>query len=416
MIIGNVIIGQSGGPTSVINSSLAGAISTARKLGAPKVYGMLNGIKGLLERRVIDLSKQIDDEVDIELLKRTPSAFLGSCRFKLPAAEADEAVYQKLFDILKELNIRHFFYSGGNDSMDTVNKLSKYAKKHNIEINFNGIPKTIDNDLATTDHAPGYGSAAKYIGATCKEVIRDGLVYGNEQITVIEIMGRHAGWLAAAAALAKGSDCEGCDMIFLPEVPFNVEKFLNKIEQLRKTKKSIVIAVSEGIKDENGKFICELSIGPKIVDAFGHTGLGGTANVLCDLLTRRFGCKTRPIEISTMQRCAAHFASKIDVEEAFNAATAAVTASFNGISGQVAIFKRTDNPYTIALEMMDVNKIANVEKKVPLEWIIDDGINVSQELIDYMLPLIQGEVLPIIVDGLPRHIVYDPKLSPTVLK
>ena len=256
---GNVIVGQSGGPTAVINSSLAGVFKTAKDRGARKVYGMLHGIQGLLQERYVDLEEHIKSDLDIELLKRTPSAYLGSCRFKLPEICDDREIYDKIFSILDKLEVEYFFYIGGNDSMDTIKKLSDYSLLNGSKIRFMGVPKTIDNDLAATDHTPGYGSAAKYIGAITKEVIRDGLVYDQQNVTILEIMGRNAGWLTGAAALAKGEDCEGPDMLFLPEVTFDVDSFMKKVEELHKKKASVVVAVSEGVKLADGRYVCELT-------------------------------------------------------------------------------------------------------------------------------------------------------------
>ena len=276
----NVIVGQSGGPTAVINSSLLGVFKTARDRGADKVYGMVHGIKGLLDRDIVDMSTQVKNDLDMDLLKRTPSSFLGSCRYKLPAIEGNEATYDKIFEILNELEIFAFFYIGGNDSMDTIDKLSKYGAKIGSSIRFMGCPKTIDNDLAITDHTPGYGSAAKYIAATTKEIIRDGLVYDYPVVSVIEVMGRNAGWLTAASALAKGEDCEGVDMIYLPERVFDIDKFLKDVGEKLKENRSIVIAVSEGVKVADGRYVCELADHVDYVDAFGHKQLAGTARFL----------------------------------------------------------------------------------------------------------------------------------------
>lgn len=405
---GNVIVGQSGGPTSVINSSLVGVYKTAKDRGAGKVYGMLHGIKGLLDRQYVDLSEHIKTDLDIDLLKRTPSSFLGSCRFKLPEICDDKEVYEKIFDILKELNIEAFFYIGGNDSMDTIKKLSDYAILVNSDIKFMGVPKTIDNDLATTDHTPGYGSAAKYIASSMKEIIRDGLVYDYPTITIVEIMGRNAGWLTAAAALAKGEDCEGVDMIFLPEVPFDIDKFMVRIRELCQRKSSIVVAVSEGIKVADGRYVCELRDHVEYVDAFGHKALQGTAKFLADKIGAELGVKTRAIELSTLQRCAAHMTSRVDITEAFNVGGAAVKAAFEGESGKVIVLERvSEDPYICVTNSQDVHKIANIEKKVPLEWITEDGTYVSDELVHYIRPLIQMEIFPTFVDGLPRHLKLD---------
>lgn len=402
----NVIVGQSGGPTSVINASLAGVFKTAKELGAGKIYGMRNGIEGLLAKQYIDMTEYIKDDMDVEILKRTPSSFLGSCRFKLPTAEKSPETYTKIIEILRELDIQHFFYIGGNDSMDTIKQLSEYAKNNNItDITFMGVPKTIDNDLAVTDHTPGFGSAAKYIASTVKEIVRDAVVQPIKIVTIIEIMGRNAGWLTAAAALAKGDDCEGADLIYLPEKVFDVDKFVAKIEEIMKTKQQIVVAVSEGVKTADGKYVCELSDSNKAVDSFGHKQLSGTASTLAQILGSKIDCKTRPIEFSTIQRCANHISSLTDINEAFIIGGVAVKAAFDGETGKVGVFERVSSkPYIMGTSIYDVNAIANVEKKVPDEWIINDGTYVSQEAIDYMKPLIQGELLPYMVDGLPKHI------------
>ena len=401
----NVIVGQSGGPTAVINSSLLGVFKTAKDRGADKVYGMVHGIKGLLDGDIVDMSTQIKNDLDMDLLKRTPSSFLGSCRYKLPPVEGNEAVYERIFATLKELDIFAFFYIGGNDSMDTIAKLSAYGAKIGSPIRFMGCPKTIDNDLAITDHTPGYGSAAKYIAATTKEIIRDGLVYDYPVVSVIEVMGRNAGWLTAAAALAKGEDCEGVDMIFLPERVFDVDKFLRKTGDMLRQNRSLVIAVSEGVKVADGRYVCELADHVDYVDAFGHKQLAGTARYLAGKVAEKYGVKTRAIELSSLQRCAAHITSRIDVTEAFNSAGAAVKAAFEGKTGMVACLKRvSEDPYMCITELAEVDKIANVEKKVPDNWIDEEGTGVMPELIHYIRPLIQSEITPLWVDGLPRHL------------
>ncbi len=401
----NVIVGQSGGPTSVINSSLLGVFKTAKDRGADKVYGMVHGIKGLLDEDIIDLSEQIRSDLDMDLLKRTPSSFLGSCRYKLPEILGHEDVYEKIFAILGKYDIYALFYIGGNDSMDTIKKLSDYGEKINSPIRFIGVPKTIDNDLAITDHTPGYGSAAKYIAATTKEIICDGLVYDYPVVSVIEIMGRNAGWLTAAAALAKGEDCEGVDMIFLPEKVFDLDLFIKATGEKLKGGRSVVIAVSEGVKIADGRYVCELADHVDYVDAFGHKQLAGTARYLASKVAENFKVKTRAIELSSLQRCAAHVTSRIDITEAFNAGGAAVKATFEGMSGQVITLKRvSEDPYMCITETADVHFIANVEKKVPLEWISEDGTNVKKELVHYIRPLIQAEIAPLWVDGLPRHL------------
>jgi ATP-dependent phosphofructokinase / diphosphate-dependent phosphofructokinase len=403
---GNVIVGQSGGPTAVINSSLVGVYKTAKDRGAAKVYGMLNGIQGLLEGKYVDLSQYVKTDLDIELLKRTPSSFLGSCRYKLPEINSGHDVYEKLFAFLKELEIEYFFYIGGNDSMDTIKKLTDYGIKVNSGIKFMGVPKTIDNDLDVTDHTPGYGSAAKYIGTITKEIIRDGLVYDQQNITILEIMGRNAGWLTGAVALADCEDCEGPDMIFLPEIAFNIDTFIEKVRNLQKQKKSIVIAVSEGIKLADGRYVCELNDSVEFVDAFGHKALTGTARYLSNRLARELKCKTRAVELSTLQRCASHMVSRVDITEAFQVGGAAVKAAFEGRNGEMVILKRvSSDPYICVTDTYDVHKIANVEKKVPREWINEFGDYVTAEFVSYIRPLIQAELTPTMVDGLPRHLI-----------
>ncbi len=406
MKLGNIIVGQSGGPTSVINSSLAGVFQAAKELGAPKIYGMKNGIEGLLNEQYIDMREYLKGDMEVEILKRTPSAFLGSCRFKLPTVDKSPETYDRIIEVLRKLDIKHFFYIGGNDSMDTIKQLSEYAAAKNItDITFMGVPKTIDNDLAVTDHTPGYGSAAKYIGTTIKELSRDAVVQLIDIVTIVEIMGRNAGWLAAAAALAKGEDCEGADLIYLPETVFDIDKFLAKVEDIHKTKKQVLVAVSEGIKVADGSYVCEAAAANKAVDSFGHKTLGGTASTLAGIIADKFGWKTRPIEFSTIQRCASHIGSLTDVNEAFLVGGQVVKAAAEGETGKVGIYVRVSNkPYMMNTDIYDVNAIANVEKTVPKEWIINDGTYLSQEAIDYMSPLIQGEVCPYMVNGLPKHI------------
>lgn len=401
----NVIVGQSGGPTAVINSSLLGVFKTAKDRGADKVYGMVHGIKGLLDKDVVDLSTRLKNDLDMDLLKRTPSSFLGSCRYKLPDIKGHEDTYDKIFKILNELEISAFFYIGGNDSMDTIMRLTDYGKKIKSPIRFVGVPKTIDNDLNLTDHTPGFGSAAKYIAATTKEIIRDGLVYDYPVVSVIEVMGRNAGWLTAATALAKGEDCEGVDRIYLPESVFDIDKFLKDMGDLLKENRSVVVAVSEGVKVADGRYVCELADHVDYVDAFGHKQLAGTARLLAGKVAEKYGVKTRAIELSSLQRCAAHIQARIDVTEAFNCGGAAVKAAFEGKSGIVITLKRvSDDPYMCITEEADVHQIANVEKKVPLEWITKEGNNVTSDLVHYIMPLIQSEITPLWVNGLPRHI------------
>ncbi len=401
----NAIVGQSGGPTSVINASLAGVFQACQSRGAEHVYGMSHGVEGLLQEKVVDLGETLRSQLEIELLKRTPSSFLGSCRYKLPDPEKDPDVYEKLFAILKKLDIGYFFYIGGNDSMDTICKLSDYAKAIGSDIRFMGVPKTIDNDLMVTDHTPGYGSAAKYIGVVMKELIRDATVYGTKYVTIVEIMGRNAGWLTAAAALAHSEDCEGVDMICLPEVPFNVDNFIAKVERMQRDNASIVIAVSEGVKLADGRYVCELADDARFVDAFGHKSLTGTARYLANQVAAHLDTKTRSIELSTLQRCAAHMTSRTDITEAFQVGGAAAKAAFEGHTGEMIALKRLSNdPYQCTTEPHDIHEVANFEKKVPLEWVNADHTDMLPAFISYANPLIQAELTPVFINGLPRHI------------
>ena len=411
---GNVLVGQSGGPTAAINSSLAGVYRTAKDRGAKKVYGMLHGIQGLMQEKYIDLSDHIKTELDAELLKRTPAAFLGSCRYKLPAIHEDQSVYEKIFAILDKLDIEAFIYIGGNDSMDTIKKLSDYAIITGHPTRFVGCPKTIDNDLALTDHTPGFGSAAKYIGTSMKEIIRDSfcLEYSKGLVSIVEIMGRNAGWLTGACALAAGEDCEGPDMIYLPELPFDIAEFGRRVRELLEKKPSVVVAVSEGIRTADGKYVCELGNSVDFVDAFGHKQLSGTASYLASYIAGEIGCKTRAIELSTLQRSASHCSSRVDILEAYQVGGAAVKAADEGDSGKMVVLQRlSDDPYQCGTEVKDVHKIANDEKLVPREWVTEDGTYVTGEFISYVRPLIQGDVSPVMVDGIPRHLYTPRELS-----
>ena len=401
----NVIIGQSGGPTAVINSSLAGVYKAACSLGADKVYGMKYGIEGLLKEEMLELNVLLDDRMSIELLKRTPSSYLGSCRYKLPDPDVDSTPFIKLFTLFDKYDICALFYIGGNDSMDTIAKLSRYGAQVGSSVRFIGVPKTIDNDLCLTDHTPGYGSAAKYIGVVMKEIIRDATVYGTKYVTVVEIMGRNAGWLTAAAALAKSDDCEGVDMICLPEVPFNVERFVEKVRVMQEKKPSIVIAVSEGVKLEDGRYVCELADDVHAVDAFGHKALTGTARYLANVVARNLDTKTRCIELSTLQRCAGHLTSRTDITEAYQVGGAAAKAAFEGVTGQMVALKRiSNNPYQCTTELHPISEVANLEKKVPLSWMNNNHTQMTEDFLDYARPLIQAELTPLYIAGLPHHI------------
>ena len=404
----NIIVGQSGGPTAVINSSIAGVYKKAKELGVEHVYGMIHGIEGFLEEKIIDLDDYLNNEENFELLKRTPSAFLGSCRYKLPKVQDNESVYEKIFDILDKYEIDALFYTGGNDSMDTIKMLSDYAKEHNKPQLFIGVPKTIDNDLPITDHCPGYGSSCKYIATSLKEIIRDNASFGAKKptICIVEIMGRHAGWLTAAAALAKDDTCEGVDAIYLPEIDFNLDKFLSLVKKLAETKSSVVIAVSEGIKTCDGKFVCELGSEDRSVDAFGHKQLSGCASTLAQIVASETKLKTRAIEFSTLQRAASHVASLTDINEAVMVGERAVMEANNGKTGMMVIINRdSDNPYKSSSDIYDIHDIANVEKKVPIEWIDTDNNMLNDKFLNYCKPLIQGELLPIYENGLPKHLI-----------
>lgn len=403
--LGNIIVGQSGGPTAVINSSLAGVLSAGLKLGYDKIYAMQNGIEGLLKGNYFELTNYIKSDSDIELLKRTPSSYLGSCRFKLPQPVLNNEIYTALFDFFKKENITAMFYIGGNDSMDTVNKLSAYAEMINSTVKFIGVPKTIDNDLEVTDHTPGFGSAAKFVATVTKELVRDSLVYDLPCVTIIEIMGRDAGWLTGASALSKGDDCEGPDMVFLPEVPFDYEYVKNKVAELQKTKKALVIALSEGIRLADGRYVCELG-GAGAKDAFGHVMLSAAGQVVADMLKKDLGIKTRAVELNTIQRCASHCASLTDLTEAFNVGEAAVKAAYDGFTGKMVLLKRvSDIPYNCITDIADVKNIANLAKEVKRSMINENNDHVTQEFIDYIRPLIMGEVSQFTVNGLPKHIM-----------
>ena len=400
----NCIIGQSGGPTAAINASLAGVIYGAKCSNEyENVYGMIHGIMGLLENRYIDLLKEFDSDEKINALKQTPAMYLGSCRFKLPTYKEDLDVYVKIFDILTKLEITDFYYIGGNDSMDTVMKLDDYAKSINSHINFIGIPKTIDNDLMGTDHTPGFGSAAKYVASSILEVVHDSLIYQLQSVTIIEIMGRNAGWLTAAAALARNEYNDAPDLIYLPEVVFDKDKFLDDIREVFKRKRCVVIAVSEGIKDKDGHFLDDNSKYAK-KDAFGHVLHSGTGKMLESLVFKEFQCKVRSIELNVLQRCAMHIGSKTDLNESFVIGQKAVETAMTKKSGQVMGFKRiSNNPYVIDYISTDVREVANLEQKIPTEWINDDHNGITKELYDYLFPLIQGEVHITYKNGIPAY-------------
>lgn len=400
ILTGACIFGQSGGPTSVINASACGVFEAALKNpNITRVYGAAHGIKGVLNDELYVIDEE--DPEELALLPYTPSSALGSVRYKLKDPEVDDTDYKRMLEIFKKYDVRYFFYNGGNDSMDTCSKVSRYLKSVGYECNVIGVPKTIDNDLYGTDHCPGFGSAAKYIATTCMEVSLDAKVYDTGMICIIEIMGRNAGWLAGAAALATASG-EGPDLVYLPEIDFDVEKFLDDVERIYKEKGKVIVAASEGIHDKDGKFISEYA-GEAAKDAFGHTQMGGLAQVLESMLKTRVNSKSRAIELSLMQRCGAHCGSQTDIDEAYAVGKAAVEAATAGETGYMVAIKRTSNaPYTWETELLPLEKCANFEKKVPTQWINAEGNGVTQEFIDYALPLIQGETKMEKVNGLPR--------------
>ena len=396
----NLLVAQSGGPTAAINASLAGVIFGALKeTSIDKIYGAVYGLEGVLSDTLVELGT-----IDLEILKQTPAAYLGSCRKKLPNLSDNPKLYQQIFSYFQEKNIGYFLYIGENDSMDTVCKLSDYAKEHNIDVKIIGIPKTIDNDLAYTDHTPGFGSAAKYVATTVAEIAEDSMVYDLKSVTIVEIMGRHAGWLTGAAVLARNGTRSAPHLIYLPEVSFSKEQFVRDIEALfDKGIHQVVVAVSEGIHDKNGTLICEG--GTSATDSFGHAMLSGAGKALENLVKAELGCKARSVELNVCQRCAGHLLSQTDSSEAFSIGESGVACAVAGQSGEMMTFVRiSDNPYKVKIESADIHKSANVEKCVPTEWIIN-GNDVGEELLSYLKPLIAGEVkIQYNENGLPKHL------------
>lgn len=398
----NMIVGQSGGPTAVINGSLYGVVAEGVKKSEQieRVYGMINGIEGFLQDNYMDIGA-LDKTNELELVRTTPGAFLGSCRYKLPESISD-GVYPKLFEKFETLNIGYFFYIGGNDSMDTVSKLSRYAETINSDIRFIGVPKTIDNDLVETDHTPGYGSAAKYVATTVREISIDASVYDNKQsVTIVEIMGRHAGWLTAASMLARKFEGDNPVLIYLPEVAFQPEAFIEKVRTALKTTPNLVVCISEGINDGNGTFICEYAsdVG---TDTFGHKMLTGSGKYLENLVKEKLGVKVRSVELNVCQRCSCAHLSRVDLDESVNAGIYAVLVALRGKTGKMITFLRNKNvPYELSYGTADVNIICNQEKPVPDEWIISDGSDISQDFIDYVRPLTQGYVELPTKNGIP---------------
>ena len=399
-LTGSVIIGQSGGHSAVINASAYGVIKTAlENENITKVYGAFHGIKGVLNDQLMIMDEE--DPKELELLLSTPSSALGSCRYKIADPDVDDADYKRILEIFQKYNVRYFFYNGGNDSMDTCNKISKYMNRVGYECRVMGVPKTIDNDLAGTDHCPGFASAAKYIATSVMEVSRDCHVYDTGMVTIIECMGRHAGWLTAAAALA-GVKGDGPDLIYLPEVDFHMDSFLADVKRVYEEKKNCIVAVSEGIHYADGTFVSEAKTSG--TDGFGHAQLGGLAARLADVVKAATGAKVRPIELSLLQRCAAHCASGTDIAESFLSGKTAVEAAVAGETDKMVGFActRGEDGYRCEPKLFDLSLVANTEKKVPTEWINAQGNQVTQAFIDYCLPLIQGETGMIKEDGLPR--------------
>ncbi len=393
----NLLVAQSGGPTAAINATLAGVIGEALKHDEiDKIFGTVNGIEGIFEDKNVVLN-----DIDLNLLSQTPSAYLGSCRNKLPDFEKEEEKYIFITDYLIKNNIKYFLYIGGNDSMDTVNKLSAYFKLKDIDIIAVGVPKTIDNDLDITDHTPGFGSAAKYIATTVAEIAHDSSVYFLNSVTIVEIMGRNAGWLTAAAALARNEHEKAPHLIYLPECEFSLDKFENDINDLfKKGVKNIVVAVSEGIRDENGKFICEIN-GSGGTDVFGHNMLSGAGKFLENYIKRKIGCKVRSIELNVPQRCAGHLMSKTDIEESQKIGAEGVKSAINEKNGVMMVFKRVSTtPYVVEIESADLSGIANVEKKINVKHIVN-GNDITKELTEYLRPLIMGEVEISYKNGIP---------------
>ena len=400
----NIIAGQSGGPTAVINASLYGVIeeglSRAGEVGT--IYGMINGIEGFLSGHFMDLSASLSPE-DRELLKHTPGAYLGSCRHKLPQ-NMDSPVYPLLFEKLASMDIGALFYIGGNDSMDTVEKLSRYGELCHSSISFIGVPKTIDNDLPVTDHTPGYGSAAKYVASTVREIVLDASVYQQPSITLVELMGRHAGWVTAASVLARKFPEDNPRLIYLPESPFSVEQLFADVERALAQTPSLVICVSEGIKDSSGRFICEYASEAQ-TDTFGHKMLTGCAKILEGYLKNRFGVKVRSVELNVNQRCSGLISSLCDIEEAAEAGRFAVKSALEGASGQMVTLNRQPGPdYHMVPGLTDAEAVCNKEKTFPSEWITPDGCGIRPEFISYALPLIQGEPPRRTKDGLPCYL------------
>ena len=410
MLKGNAVVGQSGGPTAAINATLSGVIRGCAAKNADgvinKLYGMRNGIEGFLAENLVDLTGYFADSEWLADLEATPAAALGSCRKRLKDHKTYAATYDKILEILKKYDIRYFFYIGGNDSMDTVLKLSDYAKDHDYELRVVGVPKTIDNDLSATDHTPGFGSAAKFVATTVKEILRDVNVYTVKAVTIVEVMGRDAGWLTASAALPVISGGKGPDLVYLPEHVFDTEKFISDVKNALDKHPAVLVAVSEGIRDAVGRYIGE-GIGNGTVDAFGHKQLAGAGKVLEALVKERIGCKVRSIELNLPQRCAAHIASATDIVESISVGRAAVHFATFGKTGIMATIERdaTNGGYNATYSFADISGIANAVKLVPREYINEEGNGITEQGIEYLRPLIMGEIPIRYENGMPKHVV-----------
>lgn len=401
----NIAVAQSGGPTCAINASLLGVFRHATKYREIEtVYGSVNGIEGLILNNLVNLCDIIADDDDVELIRQTPSTVLGSCRYKLPDYNEDSAVYETIVENLKANDISAFFYIGGNDSMDTVMKLDDYFKKNNIDIKVIGIPKTIDNDLPVTDHTPGFGSAAKYVATTMQEIIRDSSVYSISSVTIVEIMGRDTGWLTASSAVLRANGEIAPHLIYLPETPFSVKRFLEDVKKAQKEHYAVIVAVSEGIDLDPKEIGEEFQSGKN--DTFGHKYLAGVAKALEKVVSRELKCKVRAIELNVMQRCSSHLSSKRDITEAERIGGAAVKTALDGFSGKMMYFERVANhPYNVRIEHVDVREVANKVKYFPKEWISENGHDITDDAIEYCLPLIQGEQNIRIKNGIPQHYI-----------
>ncbi len=401
----NIAVAQSGGPTCAINASLLGVFRHATKYDEIQaVYGAVNGVEGLIYNNFVNLCDVITGDDEVELIRQTPSTVLGSCRHKLPDPESGDPVYETITHHLQQHDIRAFFYIGGNDSMDTVMKLDRYFKAHGIDIAVIGIPKTIDNDLPLTDHTPGFGSAAKYVATTLHEIIRDSSVYAIPSVTIVEIMGRDTGWLTASSSVLRACGEVAPHLIYLPERPFSVKQFLADVREVQKTYPAVIVAVSEGVELDPAEVADNCQSGKN--DVFGHKYLAGVGKALEKTVTRELNCKVRSIELNVMQRCSSHVSSKRDITEAERIGGAAVKAALDGQSGKMMVFRRvSDRPYNIRVESVDACNVANHVKYVPDEWITQNGHDVTDEAVQYFLPLIQGEQNIRYRNGVPQHFV-----------